>query len=133
MRILLNPFKSQLCVLSFIAFLLVLTPVLTANESATKPTNQEFITKTAKLHMPFIANNGQMDGQVKFYAKTFGGTVFVTKEGEIVYALPMNSSGCRGEWHSPSGISPLKRGRMGCVIKPQTLTTGTKHTPGPSC
>src|SRR3990172_2188049 len=125
MRILLNPFKSHLCVLSFIAFLLLFIPVLTANEPATKPTNQEFITKTAKLHMPFIANNGQMDGQVKFYAKTFGGTVFVTKEGEIVYALPMNSSelrvqglesgvrsqgsavrrqGCRGELQSPNGI-----------------------------
>ena len=38
--------------------------------------------------MPFIANNGQMDEQVRFYAKTFGGTVFVTKDGEIVYALP---------------------------------------------
>src|SRR3989337_651186 len=117
MRILLNPFKSQLCVLSFIAFLLLFTPVLTANEPATKPTSQEFKQKTANLQMPFIANNGQMDGQVKFYAKTFGGTVFVTKEGEIVYALPMNSSECRGEWHSPSGISPLKRGEKGVCNK----------------
>ncbi|MDO8095141.1 MAG: hypothetical protein Q6360_16815, partial [Candidatus Brocadiales bacterium] len=131
MLILLNPFKSQLCVLSLIAFLLLFIPVLTANELAIKPTNQSlgwversetqqsnpksevlnpqldkasFALKTAKLHMPFIANNGQMDEQVKFYAKTFGGTVFVTKEGEIVYALPMNSSKCRGEWHSPNGI-----------------------------
>jgi hypothetical protein len=82
MRILLNPFKSHLCVLSFIAFPLLFTPVLTANEPATKPTNQEFKQKTAKLHMPFIANNGQVDEQVIFYAKTFGGTVFVTKEGK---------------------------------------------------
>ncbi len=92
MRILLNPFKSQLCVLSFIAFLLLFTPVLTANEAKVKPTNKEFVQKTAKLHMPFIANNGQADKQVVFYAKTFGGTVFVTKDGEIVYALPNNSS-----------------------------------------
>ena len=116
MRILLNPFKSQLCVLSFIAFLLLFTPVLTANEPATKPTSQEFALKTARLQMPFIANNGQMDEQVKFYAKTFGGTLFVTKEGEIVYALPgsrpedassqlkVGSSECRGELHSPNGI-----------------------------
>src|SRR3990167_6897815 len=93
MLILLNPFKSHLCVLSLIAFLLLLIPVLTANEPAIKPTNQEFITKTAKLQMPFIANNGQVNGQVKFYAKTFGGTVFVTKEGEIVYALPGRDEG----------------------------------------
>src|SRR3990167_3492689 len=93
MLILLNTFKSRLCVLSLIAFLLLLIPVLTANEPAIKPTNQEFITKTAKLQMPFIANNGQVNGQVKFYAKTFGGTVFVTKEGEIVYALPGRDEG----------------------------------------
>ncbi|HHT9149072.1 MAG TPA: SBBP repeat-containing protein, partial [Candidatus Wujingus californicus] len=129
MRILLNPFKSHLCVLSFIAFLLLFTPVLTANEPATKQQSNpksevqnpqldkaSFALKTAKLHMPFIANNGQMDGQVKFYARTFGGTVFVTKEGEIVYALPgsrpedvssqlkVGSLDCRGEWHSPKGI-----------------------------
>ena len=51
--------------------------------------------------MPFIANNGQMDEQVRFYAKTFGGTVFVTKEGEIVYALPEG----RGR-DVPAGASP---------------------------
>ncbi len=116
MRILLNPFKSQLGVLLSITFLLLFTPVLTANEPATiksvscverSETQQSnpqsevqnpqldmavFAQKTMKLHMPFIANDGQMDGRVKFYAKTFGGTVFVTKEGEIVYALPNNSS-----------------------------------------
>ena len=32
--------------------------------------------------MHFIANEGQVDEQVAFYAKTFGGTVFVTKNGE---------------------------------------------------
>ena len=47
-----------------------------------------FAQKTRKLQMPFMANNGQVDEQVEFYAKTFGGTVFVTKDGEIVYALP---------------------------------------------
>ncbi len=38
--------------------------------------------------MPFIANTGQTDDRVAFYARTFGGTVFVTHEGEIVYSLP---------------------------------------------
>lgn len=44
--------------------------------------------KVAKLHIPFIANEGQTDEGVKFYASTFGGTVFVTDKGEIVYSLP---------------------------------------------
>ncbi len=84
-----------------------------------------FAQKTKKLQIPFIANNGQVDERVKFYAKTFGGTVFVTNDGEIVYSLPNNSSElgaqslesgvrspgsavrrqeCRGELHSPNGI-----------------------------
>jgi hypothetical protein len=139
MRILLNHFKSHLCVFLSISFLLLFTPVLTANEpvtikslgwverSETQQSNPQsevqnpqldkavFAQKTMKLHMPFIANNGHVDGRVKFYAKTFGEAVFVTKEGEIVYALPNNSSElgvqgseCRGELHSPRGISPLK-------------------------
>jgi hypothetical protein len=49
---------------------------------------EEFVKKTQKLQMPFIANNGQLDETVKFYAKTFAGSVFVTKDGEIVYSLP---------------------------------------------
>ena len=44
--------------------------------------------RMAKLHIPFIANQGQADESVKFYAKTFGGTVFITKDGEIFYSLP---------------------------------------------
>ncbi|MFN3711974.1 MAG: SBBP repeat-containing protein, partial [Alishewanella aestuarii] len=38
--------------------------------------------------MPFIENKGQTDQEVAYYAKTFGGTLFVTKGGELVYSLP---------------------------------------------
>ena len=57
--------------------------------------------KIQRLQAPFIANNGQVDERVRFYAKTFGGTVFVTKDGEIVYSLPEGASGRSrgaGEW-----------------------------------
>lgn len=53
-----------------------------------KPTKEEVIQKTQTLRMPFIVNNGQVDERVSFYARTFGGTVFVTREGGIVYSLP---------------------------------------------
>ena len=107
----------------------------------------EFAQKTMKLYMPFIANKGQMDERVKFYANTFGGTVFVTKDGEIVYALPNNSSesgveslesdgrrhrsearvqGCRGELHSPNGFSPLERGDF--VVSAQSNDKGVCNT-----
>ena len=45
-----------------------------------------------KLQMPFIENKGQVHEDVAFYAKTFGGTVFVTKDGRLVYNLPEGSS-----------------------------------------
>ncbi len=57
-----------------------------------EPSKAEVAQKVLKLQAPFIANDGQTDEKVRFYAKTFGGTVFVTKEGAIVYALPNNSS-----------------------------------------
>jgi len=49
--------------------------------------------KMARLRMPFIANEGQIGAkQVRYYAKTFGGTLFVTERGEMVYALPYRGS-----------------------------------------
>ena len=47
------------------------------------------IQKAFKLQMPFIVNEGQIsDEHVRFYAKTFGGKFYVTKEGEMVYSFP---------------------------------------------
>ncbi|MGH2620771.1 MAG: hypothetical protein ACRDHG_09405 [Anaerolineales bacterium] len=39
------------------------------------------------LRVPFVANMGQADPAVAFSASMLGGTVFVTRAGEIVYAL----------------------------------------------
>src|SRR3989337_678882 len=45
----------------------------------------ELAQKTQKLQMPFIANNGQVDEQVRFYANTFGGTVLAGRRtGEVL-------------------------------------------------
>jgi len=69
-----------------------------ANELS-KPAKEEVVRKIQTLQVPFIANEGQTDERVRYYANTFGGTVFVTKEGEIVYALPagskMQDAGCK--------------------------------------
>ncbi len=43
------------------------------------------------LAVPFIENRGQIDSRVKYYARTFHGTVFVTGDGTIVYSLPRRS------------------------------------------
>jgi len=42
----------------------------------------------ANLNMPFLATREQATGQVTFIAHTFGGQVFVTETGDIVYNLP---------------------------------------------
>lgn len=71
--------RHLLKVLSILITLLVLTFIWTEAQAITHT--------IAKLHVPFITNQGQTAEQVKFYAKTIGGTVFVTKNGEIVYSL----------------------------------------------
>ncbi len=51
--------------------------------------SSEIIEKAARVQMPFIANEGQIENDsVMFYARTFGGTVYITQAGEIVYSLP---------------------------------------------
>ena len=49
------------------------------------------------LHIPFMENRGQVNDKVMFYARTFGGTVFLTQEGEIVYSLPEITKEGQGE------------------------------------
>jgi len=51
----------------------------------------DIILRKNSSHMPFISNRGQTNKDVKFYANTFGGTVFVTHDGEIVYSLPVSA------------------------------------------
>ena len=42
----------------------------------------------ADVAVPFVANVGQLPPSVAFYAPTFSGNTFVTRDGELVYALP---------------------------------------------
>ena len=44
--------------------------------------------KLGRVRLPFIANLGQLDKEVAYYATTFAGTLFVTNKGQLVYAFP---------------------------------------------
>ena len=77
--------------------------VLVSGDSS--PANEELLQKTRSLQMPFIANSGQVDEQVRFYAKTFGGTVFVTKGGDIMYTFPVFEKAKPGRHEEPPLIS----------------------------
>ena len=49
---------------------------------------QVVLQKVMNLQMPFIANEGQAAKEVSYYANSFGGTVYVTQKGELVYSFP---------------------------------------------
>ncbi|HEY3584369.1 MAG TPA: hypothetical protein VGL90_08320, partial [Casimicrobiaceae bacterium] len=44
--------------------------------------------RLASVRVPFVANTGQADRRVSYYAPTFAGTVYVARDGHVVYALP---------------------------------------------
>ena len=60
-----------------------------APKENTHTSNHQILTKMSALQVPFLANEGQVDEEVSFYARTFGGTLYVTKKGEMVYSLPL--------------------------------------------
>lgn len=49
---------------------------------------KEIMKRAFGIQLPFIANEGQIHKDARFYAKTFGGTLYVTGKGEMVYSLP---------------------------------------------
>ena len=112
-----------------------LVPSLLTSQSKVmdKPSKEEVAHKMQSIQIPFVANNGQVDKQVKFYANTFGGTVFVTKDGEIVYSLPKSeNSGVRSQESEYRSVGANCVRPMGVLYKIQTTTfvylaSCTKH------
>jgi hypothetical protein len=50
------------------------------------------VQKVFGLQIPFIANEGQIDRRVRFYAQTFGGKFYLTEGGELVYTFSIPDS-----------------------------------------
>ncbi|MBI5374574.1 MAG: thrombospondin type 3 repeat-containing protein [Candidatus Schekmanbacteria bacterium] len=90
--------KNYVTRLSTILLALLLIPLVSCSiqkpqQSLNTPTNPDkkaITAKMAKLQIPFIENRGQLPDEVKYYANTFAGTVYVKKNGEIVYSLSRN-------------------------------------------
>jgi hypothetical protein len=86
-----NSFKSS--VIIFIPLLLILFGSSLTFGALDQEPNKKILEKAFKIQMPFIENQGQIaDEQVRFYAKTFGGAIYVTKEGEMVYSFIKSES-----------------------------------------
>ena len=47
---------------------------------------RQILQKAMRIQIPFVKNEGQVKKDVGFYAKTFGGTVYVTQKGDLVYS-----------------------------------------------
>ncbi len=79
-----------------VSFVMALWSCPSVNAGIDKTNLQERI---RGLSIPFIENQGQTDGRVAFFAHAFGGTIFLTKDGKIVYSLPglrEKSRACQG-------------------------------------
>lgn len=99
----------------------LISPLLADQEGVSKTPKAEVIQKTQKLQMPFIANAGQINGRVKYYVRTFGGSVYVTKDGEIVYSLP-KFEGKKESLPDPQpAIRNLKSDARGLVLKEEVI------------
>jgi hypothetical protein len=71
-----------------ISFLLAASVV----EGAPEPNHEQRV-RLARTRVPFVENRGQLDPRVAYSARTFFGTVFVTRDGRLVYSLPSVRSG----------------------------------------
>jgi hypothetical protein len=60
---------------------------LSPADKVEKADKQAILQKAMSLQIPFIANEGQVAKDVSFYAKIFGGTMYVTQQGEMVYSF----------------------------------------------
>ncbi len=69
------------------AVLLGGTPVLAA-DAVRAPDEAQIRQRLGGLAIPFEANAGQFDPRVAFMARTFAGTVFVTRDGQLVHGFP---------------------------------------------
>jgi hypothetical protein len=78
--------------------------------------DQQIRESVSRVRIPFVGNAGQIDPTVAYYAPTFAGTVYVTRDGKIVYSLP-------GEKVPASGVrSPGRRSRSSVNKSSWSLT-----------
>lgn len=102
---------------------LMATPLFAEQGNTGKSFKEKETLEVQKLQMPFIVNKGQVDKRVLFYVQTFGGTVFVSKNGEIFYALPegrQGSDGSRDREGSQAQRCPAEDA-MGIALKEQLV------------
>jgi hypothetical protein len=69
-------------------FALLLLAPSSDSTAVTTAVEQGQRARLAQARIPFVENCGQLDDRVAFSAHTLSGTVFVTRDGQLVYTLP---------------------------------------------
>ncbi len=87
-------FQTALGMLSSIVLMMVIGLGMALAEKIPDETNQ----KIKGVRVPFIMNQGQTDRRVRFFAKTFSSTVYVTDRGKMVYQLPTSKDRKNQGW-----------------------------------
>jgi hypothetical protein len=87
--------RRWLTVLSRVALVVGALLALGSTVAQATPDDAPARARLAGVRVPFIVNQGRTDARVAFHAPTFAGTLFVTKKGDLVYALPAAAVGAR--------------------------------------
>ena len=80
----------------------LLAVVLSSSALASADYKSEIDENVVMVQVPFIENGGQVENDaVRFYARTFGGTLFVEDGGILTYSLPAEKGGRSGGTRVP--------------------------------
>lgn len=79
-----------LCIFAFSPLLIPITEA--GVDSGNSPGIQA---RLKNIRIPFVVNRGQTHPDVAFYAQTFAGPLFVTKNGKLVLSMPANNTNGR--------------------------------------
>src|SRR5712691_4405282 len=90
-----HPFGSRV-----VAAVWLFCPALAARAGdGRRPTDRDQLLQSlAQARVGFVANQGQTDPAVAYYAPTFAGTTYVTRQGEIVHSLKVRKGGDSACW-----------------------------------
>jgi hypothetical protein len=109
--------------ISFVLSLFLLLFVSSMVSASKAPDMTDIQLKTANMSMPFMMNEGQFPDEVKYIAKTFSGSVYVTNAGQVIYLLPKRDE--KGRIHkgrlSEIETSGKSRGVHGVAIKEELV------------
>ena len=80
-------FATILLVCLLLAIGIICRPNISAASVGSSPGDQKIKPQTNKIQLPFIANVGQIDNKVKYYARTFNGFALLHKTASLCILL----------------------------------------------